>query len=99
MVSMPNLSRRRWGVGLVAGLVACGAVGAAPVQAQSVPIIIPPISAVVVGIPPSIPSLVVGLPGDSGVTTRGGLTWSTTGRADVDVDVDIDRHHGQAAAG
>jgi hypothetical protein len=69
------------------------------VQAQSVPIIIPPISAVVVGIPPSIPSLVVGLPGDSGVTTRGGLTWSTTGRADVDVDVDIDRHHGQAAAG
>ena len=96
---MPNLSRRRWVVGLAAGLVACGAFGVAPVQAQSVPIIIPPISAVVVGIPPSIPSLVVGLPGDSGVTTRGGLTWSTTGRADVDVDVDIDRHHGQASAG
>jgi hypothetical protein len=99
MVSMPIHSRRRWGVGLVAGLVACGAVGAAPAQAQSVPIIVPPISAVVVGIPPSIPSLVVGLPGDSGMTTRGGLTWSTTGRADVDVDVDIDRQHGQAAAG
>ena len=96
---MDNRPRRRLVVGLVAGLVACGAVGAAPVQAQSVPIIVPPISAVVVGIPPSIPSLVVGLPGDSGVTTRGGLTWSTTGRADVDVDVDIDRHHGQAAAG
>jgi hypothetical protein len=94
-----NHARRRWGVGLVAGLVACGAVGVAPVhvQAQSVPVIVPPISSVVVGIPPGIPSLVVGLPGDSGVTSRGGLTWSTTGRADVDVD--IDRQHGQAAAG
>ena len=96
---MRDHSRRRLGVGLVAGLVACAAVGATPVQAQSVPIIIPPISAVVVGIPPGIPSLIVGLPGDSGVSNRGGLTWSTTGRADVDVDVDIDRHHGQAAAG
>ena len=99
MESMHNLTRRRWGVGLVAGLIACGAVGAAPVEAQSVPIIVPPISAIVVGIPPSIPSLVVGLPGDSGVNSRGGLTWSTTGRADVDVDVDINRQHGQAATG
>jgi hypothetical protein len=99
MDSMRNTKRRRWGVGLVAGLVACGAIGAAPAQAQSVPIIIPPISAIVVGIPPSIPSLVVGLPGDSGVNSRAGLTWSTTGRADVDVDVDIDRQHGQAVAG
>ena len=99
MESMRNTKRRRWGVGLVAGLVACAAVGAAPAQAQSVPIIIPPISAIVVGIPPSIPSLVVGLPGDSGVNSRAGLTWSTTGRADVDVDVDIDRQHGQAVAG
>jgi hypothetical protein len=99
MVLMRDHSRRRWGVGLVAGLVACGAVGVAPVQAQSVPIIIPPISAVVVGIPPSIPSLVVGLPGDSGVSNRAGLTWSATGRADVDVDVDISRQHGQSAAG
>ena len=72
--------------------------GAAPVQAQSVPIIVPPISAIVVGIPPSAPSLVVGFPGDSGVNSRAGLTWSTTGRADVDVDVDINRQHGQAAA-
>ena len=96
---MTNHSRRRWGVGLVAALVACGAVGAAPAQAQSVPIIIPPISSIVVGIPPGIPSLIVGLPGDSRVHSRAGVTWSTTGRADVDVDVDIDHHHGQAATG
>ena len=95
---MRSHSLRRWGAGLVAGLVACGAFGIAPVQAQSVPIIVPPISAVVVGIPPSIPSL-VGFPGDSGVNNRAGLTWSTTGRADVDVDVDIDRQHGQVSAG
>jgi hypothetical protein len=97
MDSMRNSKRRRWGVGLVVGLLACGAAGVAPVQAQSVPIIVPPISSVVAGIPPGISSLIVGLPGDSGVTSRGGLTWSTTGRADVDVDVDIDRQHGQAA--
>lgn len=98
MDSMRNPTRRRWGVGLLAGLVACSAVGVAPVQAQSVPIIVPPISSIVVGNPPGMPSL-VGLPGDSGVTSRGGLTWSTAGRADVDVDVDIDRQHGQAATG
>ena len=95
---MRNSPRRRWGVGLVAGLVACGAIGVAPAQAQSVPVVIPPISAVVVGLPPGIPSF-VGFPGDSGVHSRAGLTWSTTGRADVDVDVDISRQHGQAAAG
>ena len=65
-------------------------------RAQSVPIIVPPISPIVVGITPAIPSLIVGIPGDSGVHSRAGVTWSTTGRADVDVD--IDRHHGQAAA-
>ncbi len=96
---MHNHSRRRWGVALVAGLVACGVFGAAPVQAQSVPIIVPPISAIVVGIPPAIPSLVVGFPGDSGVSSRGGLMWSTTGNADVDVDVDISRQPGRVAAG
>jgi hypothetical protein len=98
MDSMGHAMRRRWGVGLVAGLVACGAFGIAPVQAQSVPIIVPPISAIVVGLPPAIPSF-VGLPGDSGVHSQAGLTWSTTGRAGVDVDVDISRQHGQAAAG
>ena len=87
-------SIRRWSAALAAGLVACGVAGATPVQAQSVPVIVPPISSIVVGIPPGIPSLVVGLPGDSDVTSRGGLTWSTSGRADVDVDVD--RQHGQA---
>ena len=96
---MRNHLRRRWGVGLVAALVACGVFGAAPVQAQSVPIVVPPISAIVVGIPPAIPSLVVGFPGGSGVHSQGGLTWSTTGRADVDVDVDIDHQQGQAATG
>ena len=96
---MRNHSRRRWGVALVTALVAGGLFGAAPAQAQSVPIIIPPISSIVAGIPPAMPSLVVGFPGDNGVSSQGGVTWSTTGRADVDVDVDIDRQHGQAAAG
>jgi len=96
---MRNHTRRRWGVGLATALVACGLFGAAPAQAQSVPIIIPPISSIVVGIPPVMPSLVVGFPGQSGVHNQGGVTWSTTGRADVDVDVDISRQHGQAAAG
>ena len=96
---MSSTMRRRWGVGLVAGLVAWGAFGVAPVQAQSVPVIIPPISAIVVGIPPAVPSLVVGFPGDSAVHSQAGLTWSTTGRADVDVDVDISQQHGQVAAG
>ena len=99
MESMRNFTRRRLGVGLVAGLIACGAVGVAPVEAQSVPVIVPPISSIVVGIPPAMPPLIVGFPGDSGVHSQGGLTWSTTGRADVDVDVDISRQHGQAAAG
>jgi hypothetical protein len=96
---MGNHARPRWGIGLATALVACGLFGTAPAEAQSVPIIVPPISSVVVGIPPVMPSLVVGLPGESGVNSRAGLTWSTTGRADVDVDVDINRQHGQAAAG
>ena len=95
---MGNAARRRWGAALIAGLVAWGAVGIAPAQAQSVPVIVPSISAVVAGLPPAMPSL-VGLPGDSGVHSQGGLTWSTSGRADVDVDVDVTRQHGQAAAG
>jgi hypothetical protein len=94
-----NQLRRRWGVGLAAALIACGAFGAAPVQTQSVPVVVPPISAIVVGIPPAIPSLGVGFPGDNGVRSQGALTWSTTGRADVDVDVDIDQQQGQVAAG
>ena len=96
---MRNHLRQRWSAGLAAALIACGAFGAAPVQAQSVPVIVPPISSIVVGIPPTIPSLAVGLPGDNRVRSQGGLTWSTTGRADVDVDVDIDQQHGQVAAG
>jgi hypothetical protein len=58
---------------------------------------VPPISWIVVGIPPAIPSLVVGIPGDSGVHSQGGLTWSTTGRAAVDVN--INHQPGQPAAG
>jgi hypothetical protein len=64
-------------------------------QAQSAPAVMPPISSIVVGIPPGIPPLVVGQPAVAGLTSRAGLTWSTTGRADVDVD--IDHQHGQAA--
>jgi hypothetical protein len=92
MISMLNDTRRRWSVGLIAGLMACGVLGAAPVGAQTVPVIVPPISPIVVGITPSIPWVVVG----DAEHSRGGLTWSTSGRADVDID--IDRHHGQAAA-
>jgi hypothetical protein len=92
MISMFNDTRRRWSVGLVAGLVACGVLGVAPVGAQSAPVIVPPISPIVVGITPVIPWVVVG---DS-EHSRGGLNWSTSGRADVDID--IDRSHGQAAA-
>jgi hypothetical protein len=36
-------------------------------------------------------SLIVGFPGDSGVHSQDGLTWSTIERAGVDVDVDINR--------
>jgi hypothetical protein len=44
-------------------------------------------------------SLIVGFPGDSGVRSQDGLTWSTIGRAGVDVDVDINRQPGQVATG
>jgi hypothetical protein len=92
MVRMNTHTRRRWGIGLVAALVAFGAGGFTPVAAQSVPIILPPITPIVAGIPVSIPPIFAGGTEHS----QGGVTWSTTGRADVDVD--IDRHHGQAAA-
>ena len=87
-----NKHTRRWGVGLVAGLMAYGLVGSTPVGAQSVPIIMPPITPIVAGIPVSIPPIFVGVSEHS----QGGISWSTTGRADVDID--IDHHHGQAAA-
>ena len=96
---MCNDTRRRWGIGLIAGLVACGSFGIAPAAAQSGPIIVPPISSVVGGLPPGFPSVVVGIPGGNEVNSRAGVTWSTTGRADVDIDVDVDQQHGQAAAG
>ncbi len=57
------------------------------------PVIVPPSAPVVVGIPAGIP--VVGIPENSGVRSRAGMTWSTRGRADVDIA--IDRRHGQAA--
>jgi hypothetical protein len=87
-----NKPTRRWGIALVAGLMACGLVGSASVGAQSAPIIIPPISPIGVGIPVGVPPIFVGVTEHS----QGGVSWSTTGRADVDID--IDRHHGQAAA-
>jgi len=88
---------RRWGVGLIAALMACGAFGAAPVRAQSVPIVVPPISSIVVGIPPAMPSLVFGASDDSGVHSQGGLTWSTTGRAGVDVDINSQQSQAEAS--
>jgi hypothetical protein len=93
---MRNRRRQRWGVGLVAGLAACAAVGVAPARAQSVPVIVPPVAPIVVGSPASIPPVVVGIPGSSGAHGRGGITWTESGRAQVTVDVD--RHHGRAAA-
>jgi hypothetical protein len=96
MIPMRNHPRRRWGVALIAGVLACGAFGAAPTNAQTGPIIIPPIVPIAVGITPGFPSLVGGLPGTSEVHSQGGVTWSTNGRADVEID--IDRHRGQAAA-
>ncbi len=89
-----RVSRRRR-VALVAGLVAGAALGAAPARAQSVPVVVPPIAPIVVGVPGGIPSVVSGIPGNGGPRSRAGLTWSESGRADVDVDVE--RHHGQAA--
>jgi hypothetical protein len=93
---MRNHARRRWSIGLAAGLMACAAFGVAPVHAQSVPIIVPPLPPIVVGISAGVPPVVVGIPGISGVHDRAGVTWSESGRAQVDID--IDRHHGQAAA-
>ena len=91
-------STRRWSVGLVAGLVACGAFGGAPVKAQSAPVIVPRVSAIVVEISTAMPSLLVGFPGDNGVSSQSGLTWPITGRADVDVDIEVNRQHCQVAA-
>lgn len=87
MVVADKYRPRRWCVGLVAGIVALGASGIAPAGAQSVPIVVPSIAPIVVGIPAGAPIVVVGIPGTGGAT----------GRADVDVDVDINRHHGRAA--
>lgn len=84
---MRTHTRRRWSLGLIVGLVACGVFGGTPVRAQSVPIIVPPISPIVVGSMPGFPA--------GGVNSRAGLTWSRSGRADVDID--IDRQHGHAA--
>jgi hypothetical protein len=92
---MSRLRRGRWHLGLAVSLVSCGLMGATPVQAESVPVIVPPITAVVAGVTPAQPPVVVGMPGMSGVHSRDEVTWSTTGRADVDVD--LDQHHGQAA--
>lgn len=92
---MSNDTWRRWGIALAAGLVACGVLGSAAANAQTGPIIIPPISTIVVSIPPRIPSL-VGIPGAGGVHRTEGVTWSKSGRADVDIDVD--RQHGQTVA-
>jgi hypothetical protein len=92
---MPTHMRRPWGIALVAGLAACAALGATPVRAQSVPVVVPPIAPIVVGVPAGIPSVAIGIPGTRGAHSRSGVTWSTSGRADVDVDVA--RRHGQAA--
>jgi hypothetical protein len=85
--------RRRWGTGLVAGLVASAVFGVAPAQARSARISVPPIPLTTAGTPTSIPPVVAGLPGLGGASSRAGVTWSERGRANVDID--IDRHHGQ----
>ncbi len=85
----------RWRLGVVVGLAAWGIVGLAPAQAHTMPIIVPPIAPIMIGIPGGLPSRHGGLPGTSTGNSRADLTWSTRGRADVDVE--IDRQHGQAA--
>ena len=93
---MSNPLHRHWRLGLAAGLVSFVLMGTTPVSAQSVPIVIPPSPAIVVGITPGLPSPLIGIPGVSGIHSKDEVTWSTRGRADVDVD--IDRQHGQVAA-
>ena len=93
---MSNSVRRHWRLGLVVGLVSCALLGTTPVRAQSIPVVVPPSSAIVVGISPGLPSPVIGIPGIGGVHSKDEVTWSTRGRADVDVD--IDQQHGQVAA-
>lgn len=80
---------RRKSLGLVGGLLVCGVLGAAPVEAQSSPII-PIIPPVVVGLPGGVTPVVVAVPGSE----RHGINWSTSGRADVDVDIDRSQQHG-----
>jgi hypothetical protein len=87
---------RRWSLALVAGCVAGAIASVAPVAAQTGPVIVPPVAPIVVGLPAGIPLGGAVLPGHKGGTTRDGLIWSKSGRADVDIAVD--RHHGQAAA-
>jgi hypothetical protein len=65
------------------GLVACEVIGVVPVRAESVPVIVVPMP----------PIVITGLPGDHDVHSRSGVTWATSGRADVDIDVD--QQHGQ----
>jgi hypothetical protein len=49
-------------MGLIAGVLACGACGGAPANTQTGPIILPPLVSIGVGITPDIPPLVVGIP-------------------------------------
>jgi hypothetical protein len=73
---------QRWIVALITGLVLGSTLGVTPGRAQAVPIIVPPVVPVIVG-----------LPSGGG---RVGVTWSTSGRADVDVHVDRSQRHGRA---
>jgi multidrug efflux pump subunit AcrA (membrane-fusion protein) len=93
---MRTSRQRRWSLGLAAGLITCGVVGVAPTSAQSVPVIVPSVGPIIVGITANVPSVIVGIPGQSEVHEQSGVTWSKSGRADVDIDVG--QHHGQAAA-
>lgn len=83
---------RRWSPRLVGGCLMIGTMGIAPAGAQSLPqgpVVILPIAPVELTIPIVVPPL-----SGAGVgMRRDGLSWSRTGRADVDVD--IDRHHGR----
>ena len=75
-------SLHRWLAAVIVGLALASTLGITSGQAQTVPIIIPPVVPVIIGLPSS--------------GGRAGLTWSTTGRADVDVHVDRSQQHGRA---
>jgi len=75
---------------LAAAGVACAGWDAAPVRAQTLPIIIPEPPPIIVGVGPQLPLGIVADEVDES------FTGQVTGRADVDLDVDSYHEDGHA---